>query len=103
MYEAIFSSSRGYKDSEGVFCWGVCSVRGLTLLQSARESFSGATKSPLREHHYAYDFNNLSVLAYSQQSRNIVSKLASSKSREALNVAYVEYHLTFIRILFTSF
>ncbi len=37
MYEAIFSSSRGYKDSEGVFCWGVCSVRGLTLLCKAQQ------------------------------------------------------------------
>jgi len=32
LYEAIFSSSRGYNDSEEVFCWGVCSVGGLTLL-----------------------------------------------------------------------
>ncbi len=33
LYEAIFSSLRGYKDIEGVFGWGVCSVWGLTLLE----------------------------------------------------------------------
>jgi len=28
LHEVIFSISRGYKDTEGVFGWGVCSVGG---------------------------------------------------------------------------